>query len=121
MAVQTAINSFGVLPARFGFFSFEGMNSEPAADPAVSATPGSRVTMAATMAPSIKRPSWCASTSGAAVKTFLTEPVLQCWKNPRQFCLCGAAAGFDGVDEPFAPLLALGLEHDVHQIVFRSE
>jgi hypothetical protein len=41
------------LPARFGFFTFAGPNSEPAASPAMSATQGSRETIAATMAPSI--------------------------------------------------------------------
>ena len=46
---------------RFGFFTFAGPNSEPAASPAVSATPGSRDTMAATIAPSINSASWCAS------------------------------------------------------------
>src|ERR1700722_5390147 len=50
---QTAISSAAAVPARFGFFALAGSNSEPAARPAVSATPGSRVTIAATMAPSI--------------------------------------------------------------------
>ena len=54
---QTAISCSGALPARFGFFSFEGTNKEHAAKPAVSATPGSRDTMAATMAPSISNAS----------------------------------------------------------------
>jgi monoterpene epsilon-lactone hydrolase len=63
---QNASNGSGALPARFGFFGFEGTNSEHAAKPAVSATPGSRDTMAATMAPSISNASWWASTSGSA-------------------------------------------------------
>jgi hypothetical protein len=56
-AGQTAISSAGALPARFGFFSFAGGNSEQAASPAVSATPGLPDTMAATMAPSINNAS----------------------------------------------------------------
>jgi hypothetical protein len=40
--------------ARFGLFTFEGTNKQPAASPAASATPGLRETIAATMAPSIK-------------------------------------------------------------------
>ena len=40
-------------PARLAFFGFDGSNRQPAANPAVSATPGLRETIAATMAPSI--------------------------------------------------------------------
>jgi hypothetical protein len=58
---------------------------------------------------------------GTAVEAFLAEPALQRGKDARQFCLRTAAAGFDRVDEPFAPLLALGLQHGMHQVGFRSE
>src|SRR3984885_12231419 len=50
---------------------------------------------------------------GAAVEAFLTEPVFQRRENPREFRLRAAAAGLDGADEPFTPLLAFGLKHDV--------
>src|SRR6266403_2192539 len=52
-AGYTATNCAAGPAARFGFFTLDGPNREPAARPAVSATPGSRDTMAATMAPSI--------------------------------------------------------------------
>src|SRR6478672_6788457 len=58
---------------------------------------------------------------GAAIETFLAEPILQGGKNPREFFLGTAAAGFDRIDEPVAPLLALGLQHHMHQIGFRAE
>src|ERR1700761_5678472 len=51
LANHTAINCAAL--ARFGFFTFAGSNREQAANPAVSATPGLRDTMAATIAPSI--------------------------------------------------------------------
>src|ERR1700726_3828474 len=54
---HTATSCSAALLARFAFFTFDGPNSEPAASPAVSATHGSRDTMAATMAPSINRAS----------------------------------------------------------------
>jgi hypothetical protein len=54
---HTATSCSAAALARFGFFTFDGPNSEPAARPAVSATPGSRDTMAATMAPSISNAS----------------------------------------------------------------
>ncbi len=57
LVVHTATSCAAALLDRFGFFTFDGPNRLPAARPAVSATPGSRETMAATMAPSIKRPS----------------------------------------------------------------
>jgi hypothetical protein len=50
---QTATSWAGAPLARLVFFAFAGANSEQAASPAVSATPGLRDTMAATMAPSI--------------------------------------------------------------------
>src|SRR5437868_3651864 len=43
--------------APFGFFACEGPNSEQAASPAISATPGLRDTIAATIAPSINNAS----------------------------------------------------------------
>src|SRR5262249_43205538 len=49
---HTATSCAAAPLARFGFF-FAGSNSEHAASPAVSATPGLRDTMAATMAPSM--------------------------------------------------------------------
>src|SRR6266404_133040 len=58
---------------------------------------------------------------GAAIETFLAKPILQRRKNPREFCLGTASVGFDRIDEPVAPLLALGLQHHVHQIGFRSK
>src|SRR5579871_4609798 len=51
---QTATNSAAAFVRRF---LFAGSNSDPAASAAVSATSGLRETMAATMAPSIKRAS----------------------------------------------------------------
>jgi hypothetical protein len=53
LPIQSVTSCSGALPARFGFFSLEGTNRQPAARPAVSATLGSRDTMAATIAPSI--------------------------------------------------------------------
>ena len=52
--LHTAISCAGAAAARFCFFTLAGGNSEHAASPAVSATPGSPDTMAATMAPSIR-------------------------------------------------------------------
>src|SRR4029450_754076 len=58
---------------------------------------------------------------GAAIETLLAEPILQRRENRRQFFLGTAAAGFDGTDEPVAPLLALGLQNHMYQIGFRSK
>jgi hypothetical protein len=57
----------------------------------------------------------------AAVETFLAEPALQRRKDSRQFHLRPTAAGFDGADEPFAPLLAFALQHRVHQVGLGAE
>ncbi len=57
----------------------------------------------------------------AAVEALFAEPALQRRKDPRQFHLRVAAAGFDGRDEPFAPLLAFVLQHRMHQIGLRPE
>src|SRR5439155_476906 len=46
-------------------FAFHWLSRGPAVSAAVSATPGSRETIAATIAPSINSPSWCASTTGS--------------------------------------------------------
>jgi hypothetical protein len=54
--IQTAASCSGAPLARLGFLGFEGSNREHAARPAVSATPGSRDTMAATIAPSVENP-----------------------------------------------------------------
>jgi hypothetical protein len=50
---QTATSCAGAPLARLVFFAFAGAKREQAASPAVSATPGLRDTIAATMAPSI--------------------------------------------------------------------
>ena len=74
----TATNC-GASLTRFGFFTFAGPNKEPAAIPAVSATPGLRETIAATMAPSISSASWCARLSGSAA------PI-----SPASFSICAS-------------------------------
>src|SRR4051794_16216588 len=59
-----AASCAGTWLVRFDFFSLEGASNAPAASPAVSATVGSRETIAATMAPSISSASWWASICG---------------------------------------------------------
>src|SRR5207237_4312399 len=58
---------------------------------------------------------------GATVEALLAEPAFERREDPRQLLLGIAAAGLDGADEPFAPLLAFALEHRMHEIGFRSE
>src|ERR1700755_2997234 len=58
---------------------------------------------------------------GATVEALLAKPAFQRRKNSREFFLRAAAAGFERADEPFAPLPAFGLEHDVHEVILRSE
>src|SRR5579872_274144 len=58
---------------------------------------------------------------GAAVEALLAEPALQRREDPRQLGLRIAAAGLHCADEPFAPLLALVLEHRMHEVGLGAE
>ena len=58
---------------------------------------------------------------GAAVEAIPAESGLEGGEDAHQLRLGVAAAGFDGADEPFAPLLAFALQHGRNEVGLRAE